>query len=32
MSEDFSSAIECGSTYIRVGSLIFGSRVKWIFR
>mgnify|MGYP000244377941 CR=1 FL=1 len=28
MSEDFSSAIECGSTYIRVGSLIFGSRVK----
>jgi pyridoxal phosphate enzyme (YggS family) len=28
MSGDFSSAIECGSTYIRVGSLIFGSRVK----
>jgi pyridoxal phosphate enzyme (YggS family) len=28
MSEDFSSAIECGSTYIRVGSLIFGSRSK----
>ena len=28
MSEDFSSAIECGSTFIRVGSLIFGSRVK----
>ena len=28
MSEDFSTAIECGSTYIRVGSLIFGSRVK----
>ena len=28
MSEDFISAIECGSTYIRVGSLIFGSRTK----
>lgn len=28
MSEDFISAIQCGSTYIRVGSLIFGSRTK----
>lgn len=27
MSDDFSTAIECGSTMVRIGSLIFGSRV-----
>jgi uncharacterized pyridoxal phosphate-containing UPF0001 family protein len=26
MSEDYVSAIDCGSTYVRIGSLIFGSR------
>ena len=26
MSEDYLDAIDCGATYIRVGSKIFGSR------
>jgi pyridoxal phosphate enzyme (YggS family) len=26
MSEDYATAIDCGSTYVRIGSLIFGSR------
>ena len=29
MSEDFHKAIECGATYIRVGTLLFGER-KWL--
>ena len=27
MSADYMEAVECGSTYIRVGSNIFGSRI-----
>jgi hypothetical protein len=27
MSDDFSIAIECGSTMVRIGSSIFGSRI-----
>ena len=27
MSEDYMEAIECGATYIRIGSKIFGSRI-----
>ena len=27
MSNDFEEAIQCGSTYIRIGSNIFGKRI-----
>jgi len=28
MSNDFEIAVDCGSTYIRVGSKIFGTRIS----
>jgi len=28
MSSDYLEAIKCGSTYVRIGSKIFGSRAK----